>query len=379
MKMKIKKILSVGFISAIALSMTACNEDSELNNTDTTFSCIDGSLISGECKEDIYLSKANSPYFLTGNKIKIKNNSTLTIEPGVQIYAEEQSYLIVTRGSKIYALGNSLEPIYFSSINEYRGEAAGIAQWGGVVVLGNAKTNNEPNHRFVIDQEDPDFVFGGPDDDDNSGIIQNVFINNAGYAVSDANDFDINALSLSGVGRGTVVKNITVLNSGDDGIEMFGGTVNLSNLYIENITDDAIDVEEGYRGTIDGVTIIDNIKGRSGIEMSNDLTVDSEYPVSTNVTLKNFNMYFSNLHERGGALYWKDDSVTAHFENGYIDFDSPISNDSSLFNKNGVGAGSTMKNITIKDSSSRNTVDGDVDGAIILNQVFSSDSTNKRQ
>ena len=372
MNNKIKNIIKFSLATTVALTITACNEGKS-ETQKQPFSCIQGSLISGECSSDITLTKRNSPYFLTGNKIKIKNNSTLTIEPGVKIYADNKSYLIVTKGSKIYALGNAQDPIYFSSINEYYGANPGIAQWGGLVILGNAKTNAKPNNRFVIDESDPDFVFGGENDLDNSGVLQNVYINNAGYAVDDSGDFDINALSLAGIGSGTTVKNITILNSGDDGVQLWGGTVNLSSLYIENITDDALDVENGYRGTIDGVTIIDNIKGRTGIEISNDVAIDTLHPeIKTNFTLKNFSMNFSNLHSEQGAINFLDKGATGHFENGVINFSNAISTEAAIFNKKGIDVNSTtFNNITINDTSGREIFNGgvfDVNGNLVETQ-----------
>ena len=372
MNNKIKNIIKFSLAATVALTITACN-DENAEMPAQPFSCIQGSLISGECSSDLTLNKRNSPFFLTGNKIKIKNNSTLTIEPGVKIYADNNSYLIVTKGSKILALGSEQDPIYFSSINEYYGANPGIGQWGGLVILGDAKTNAKPNNRFVIDETDPDFAFGGNNDLDNSGVLQNIYINNAGYAVDDSGDFDINALSLAGIGSGTTISNVTILNSGDDGIQLWGGTVNLSNLYIENATDDALDVENGYRGTIDGVTILDHIEGRTGIEISNDAAVDTLYPeIKTNFTLKNFTMDFSNLHSEQGAIHFRDKGAGGHFENGVVNFSNSLSVEGAIFNKKGVETNSTtFTNITINDTTGRDIFNGgtfDVDGNLVETQ-----------
>ena len=56
-------------------------------------------------------------------------------------------------------------------------------------------------------------------------------------------------MTLNGVGSGTVLSNIAILNGDDDGIEFFGGTVNASNILVVNAKDDMFDFTQGYVGT----------------------------------------------------------------------------------------------------------------------------------
>ena len=53
---------------------------------------------------------------------------------------------------------------------------------------------------------------------------------------------------MAGVGSGTTVEFIQVHNSSDDGIEIFGGNVNLRRIVITGADDDGLDTDTGWRG-----------------------------------------------------------------------------------------------------------------------------------
>lgn len=63
-------------------------------------------------------------------------------------------------------------------------------------------------------------------------------------------DIEHNGLTLNGVGNGTKIENVYVLESADDAIEFFGGTVNVTNLLAVNPDDDMFDFTQGYSGTL---------------------------------------------------------------------------------------------------------------------------------
>ena len=74
--------------------------------------------------------------------IYVKNNSVLTIQPGVVIRASKAvagSALIVTKGSQLQANGTASAPIVFTS-DQAMGSRS-IGDWGGVVLLGSAALN----------------------------------------------------------------------------------------------------------------------------------------------------------------------------------------------------------------------------------------------
>jgi hypothetical protein len=95
---------------------------------------------------------------------------------------------------------------------------------------------------------DPKVLYGGGDDDDDSGSIQYLSIRYGGRVVGLNNE--LNGLSLGGIGRGTDISFVEVMNNVDDGIEIWGGTFNLKNFIITNIGDDGLDIDQGFRGKI---------------------------------------------------------------------------------------------------------------------------------
>jgi hypothetical protein len=138
--------------------------------------------------------------------------------------------------------------------------------WGGLIVLGNAPTNTDSDHTTVgiqlraVEGLNPsttqpgDNLYGGHEVMDNSGILRYVSVRYNGGSLSSAND--LNGITFAGVGRGTRVNFIEAFNSGDDGIEIFGGTFDATNLVIFGANDDGLDIDEGYSGNLQYVFII---------------------------------------------------------------------------------------------------------------------------
>jgi hypothetical protein len=179
----------------------------------------------------------------------------LTIEPGVKIFASGGSdYIIVNRGSQIFAEGTATQPIIFTSRQSVEGSNndASQGQWGGIIIAGRAPQANcvlsaTPGATtctgFV---EGTSAFYGGNTPTDNSGRIRYVQINFSGFVISPNNE--LQGLTLAGVGSGTTVDHIQVHNSADDGIEIFGGNVNLSHLVLTGADDDGFDTDTGWRG-----------------------------------------------------------------------------------------------------------------------------------
>ncbi len=55
---------------------------------------------------------------------------------------------------------------------------------------------------------------------------------------------------MNGVGNGTTIKNIFIIEGSDDGIEFFGGSVDVDGLLVVNCDDDMFDFTMGYDGTL---------------------------------------------------------------------------------------------------------------------------------
>lgn len=198
---------------------------------------------------------ADHVYILDG-LVFVNEGQTLTIEAGTVIkgmpgQGEEASALIVARGGKIMAEGTAELPIIFTAESD---DLAGSVPdldaglWGGVIVLGNAKLNTVPSTQQIegIDQLEPRGIYGGDDDEDNSGVLKYISIRHGGTDIGEGNE--INGLTLGGVGSGTVIEFIEVFANKDDGIEFFGGTPRLKNIVTAFCGDDSYDYDQGFRG-----------------------------------------------------------------------------------------------------------------------------------
>lgn len=200
---------------------------------------------------------ADTLYVLDG-MVFVDSLATLTIEAGTVIKAKdgqdtEASGLVVTRDAKIFAEGTADRPIIFTSINDdlngnldytYRGE------WGGVVLLGRAPTNNGGD-KSVEGVNEIDAVrsrYGGTDANHSSGVFRYVSIRHTGINVGSSTGNEIQGLTCGAVGAGTVIEYVESYASGDDGFEFFGGTANTRYLVSAFCSDDAFDWDQGFNG-----------------------------------------------------------------------------------------------------------------------------------
>jgi len=185
--------------------------------------------------------------------------------------------LCIERGAQIIAEGTAAKPIIFTS-GKNAGERS-PGDWGGIVILGRAKTNrtSEPTIEGGIGRP-----YGGTNDLDNSGVLKFVRIEYAGIAALP--NSEINALTLGAVGSGTVIENVQTIYANDDAFEFFGGTVNAKNLYAFATADDDFDFDFGYIGTVtNGVSkrdpqFVDNGDAGNGVECDNDGTGSTAQP-----------------------------------------------------------------------------------------------------
>ena len=186
-------------------------------------------------------------YILNGTVI-VADGGRLNIPAGTTIKAREgfSSYLLVAQGGKLYADGTADKPVIFTA--NTTSPVSGY--WGGIIINGKAPISgqNADKSDTGLTEIDNSFKYGGNVDDDNSGSLTYVQICYAG-ARSTA-DIEHNGLTLNGVGSGTKIENIYVLESADDAIEFFGGTVNVTNLLAVNPDDDMFDFTQGYSGTL---------------------------------------------------------------------------------------------------------------------------------
>jgi hypothetical protein len=264
--------------------------------------------------------------YLLDNKIYVQDGKTLTIQPGTVIKGvatgttAAANAILVNRGGKIFANGSESCPIIFTAFDDQLDGTYALTnkgKWGGVVILGKAKNNlttasnysatgalgfqgtalNSTPVTLATGQVIPSGYNGGDgvgfiegflaadsrnlygmpvgfeDDNDNSGIMRYVSIRHAGATVGANNE--LNGLTLGSVGRGTTLEHIEVVSNDDDGIEPFGGTVNLKYVTLMFNNDDNFDYDHGYTGKVqfmlsvklDAATFTG---GDSGLEIDGD-------------------------------------------------------------------------------------------------------------
>lgn len=196
----------------------------------------------------------------------------LTVEAGATLaFQSSASFMIINRGSQLFAVGRADAPITFTSLSDINGTVGpeDVQQWGGMVIngfgitnkcayTGSVATNDLATSDCHVDAEGAagldESQYGGDNNDDSSGRMEYVVVKHTGATVG--NGDELNGITFGGVGRNTIVNNLQVYSTFDDGIEMFGGAVNFNNFVGMYVRDDAIDIDEGYSGTITNALVI---------------------------------------------------------------------------------------------------------------------------
>jgi len=228
----------------------------ELGGEDGPINVPSNTVLNGNINTTITLT-SDKVWTLKGY-VYVTDGAKIIIQPGTTIVSDiaEKGALCIERGAQIIAEGTSTKPIIFTS-GKNAGERS-PGDWGGIVILGRAKTNrsSEPT------------IEGG--------------IGRAGVAALP--NSEINALTLGGVGSGTIIENVQTVYANDDAFEFFGGTVSPKNLYAFATADDDYDFDFGYTGTVtNGVSkrdpqFVDNGDAGNGVECDNDGVGSSAQP-----------------------------------------------------------------------------------------------------
>ena len=316
----------------------------------------------GNITSDMTLT-ADTEWIING-LVVVTAGATLTIEPGTTIAGrngtgDATSYMIIDKDSKIMAAGTEAAPIIFTSEDVLNGEAPAVGQWGGLTIIGNAA--NDQVKPYEVNTA---FVAGSSNMADNSGVLSHVKILNSGITM--AEDKEINGLSMVGVGSGTTVNNITIDLSDDDGVELWGGTVNLDTVQITRCTDDYFDIDDGFSGTVKNLTIV-TTTGNAGIEMSG----------TTHATFDGFNITTGATQKKEGGIYFKKDSIGGHFKNGTVTHNGgQIEAHGAIHSKGAFdAANTTFENVTLAGNSSLKFTG---DSAIGLEAAFDAGSGNSK-
>lgn len=292
MKKSFFKLLTLAlFVGTVSTTFISCSsdDDSSTEITDPSTFVVDRNNLKGEItKGEVVLESGT--YKLTGRLI-VREGAILRIKPGVVIEAtnpssatayEEVRFISIAQGAKIFVEGTESNPVIMTAINKAPGK------WGGLVLAGKAPINKGTTATTEVGGE---LAYGGSDVNDNSGSIQYLRIEYSGFAYNADKEF--NGLSLFGVGKGTVIKNVQAYESSDDGFEWFGGTVDASNLVVVNthkdVGDDMFDWTEGWNGTGQNWYGKKTNAGNRGIEADNNSNNPLATPISS-PTIKNMTL-----------------------------------------------------------------------------------------
>ncbi len=275
--------------------------------------------------------------WLISGRVFVDSGQVLIIGPGTIVKGQEgnppenASVLIVGQDGKIYANGGSDCPIIFTAQNDLVVDPGDLdfsittdvrGRWGSVIILGNAKTNTATptsNHIEGIPTTELRALYGGSNDNDNSGVFKYVSIRHGGVEIGASNE--INGLTMGAVGRGTVISHVEIYYNFDDGYEFFGGCVEPDHLVSAFCGDDNLDTDEGYRGNVQFVfSIQDSAVGDRGGEHDGGTIPEDGSPFSTP-------MYCNVTHIGRGitgagaqqALIFRDNGAGAYFNSIFFD------------------------------------------------------------
>jgi len=276
--------------------------------------------------------------------VYITKGVTLTVQEGATVKGKysgsDVSALIICRGAKLIAKGTVDKPIVFTSAsaNPQSGD------WGGIVLCGTAPINTSftVNGTAVtglyqveggVDNANGDGLAGAGDaafptvnPADNSGILQYLRIEYAGYAYQP--DKEINSLTMAAVGSGTTIDHIETAFGKDDSFEWFGGTVNCKYLIAYKGQDDDFDTDNGFSGYVQfGIGIRDSliadISKSEAFESDNNATGTTATPKTTAV--------FSNMTVIGPRATLSNVGNSLFLAGAQIRRNSGISIQNSIF------------------------------------------------
>jgi hypothetical protein len=272
-------------------------------------------------------------YNLT-KQIYVRSGATLTVPAGtlVQSTTGVGGSLAVSRGGKIYVNGTATAPVIMTSTSDnLTAWHEGANEWGNLTLMGKGLVSashyaglpvgsntalptglNVKQMEGLVADGTNDVYYGGNDDNDDSGSIHYLSLRYGGKVVGLANE--LNGLSLGGIGRATDIDHVEIMNNVDDGIEIWGGTVNLKYLNIWNIGDDSLDIDEGYRGKAQFGLIVqgystDASQG-SGVGdncFETDGAEDSDAQPVTTAAIYNFTVVGQKLQGDHGTT-WRDNA-----------------------------------------------------------------------
>ena len=290
------RTIMVSTMVVCAMAVTSCDNGNEGNGTIDP--PVDNEL-SGSITDSKTLD-AEITYKLTG-PLLVEDGGKLTIPAGTTIEAKKgfSSYILVLQGGQIFINGTAEKPVTMTLDMEVAGTTT-ADRWGGLVVNGLAPL--EDAGLVGSTEISSAYAYGGDNPSDNSGVITYLKLLYTGES-SSAN-VEHNGLTLNGVGSGTRIENIFVKDGSDDGIEFFGGSVNVKNILVVNSDDDMFDFTRGYCGKVENAYGVweagfsSTESDPSGIEA--DGNFDGEFPDApdqSNFTVENMTIELRGTYD----------------------------------------------------------------------------------
>lgn len=270
--------------------------------TGSTGECRLTAPLSAPMTQDLTLDASNE-WYLEGPLVVGNDTETtvLTIEPGTTVYGGDGSFILIQRASQIVAEGTKENPIVLTSAKPIGNR--GTEDWGGLVINGRAPINNAANPDGSAPGEAGTGQYGGNVADDNSGVLRFVRVEFAGNKVDLENE--LNGFAFQGVGSGTTVEYIQAHMTSDDGVEFFGGTVNVRYLVVTGSDDDSVDWTGGWTGKAQFVVAKQlpesGTEAERGIEADNLKGTNSATPYS-NPTLSNVTLIARDGNGKQGVM-----------------------------------------------------------------------------
>lgn len=280
--------------------------------------------------------------------------SVLTVDPGVTMFGNRQTgivdLLVVSRGNQIFANGSAAAPVVLTSRTDLANGGAlrptATGEIGGIAINGRGPLNECTINPAATpgtagcsqNGEGGSGPFGGGTSNDNSGRLNYFQVRYAGFPFTPTNE--LNSIALQGVGDGTQIDFVQVVNGADDGLEWFGGTVNVRHAVILGANDDSIDWTDGWTGSLQYAIVRQNTGDDNGIEGDNngDTSADAaprSTPAIVNLTMIGDGASGEGIQVRAGTAGAIVNAAVANFAEGLE------------FNPAGTGPNPTLSGVAL--------------------------------
>lgn len=189
------------------------------------------------------------------------------------VFSQIAGSLVVSVGATLLADATSNCPIVFTFEGDPMDGSVGYdvaGMWGGVIVCGDGMLNtfdgNDQVEGILDGSGQGRHIYGGDGTQHaNSGVLRYLSIRHASTSMGISqfeNGLETNALTLCGVGDETTVEYIEAIASLDDGIQIFGGDVDVRYIGLAFNHEDGIEYDQGWQGNGQFIFIItDELSG----------------------------------------------------------------------------------------------------------------------